>query len=357
MSAVRDEPGKPDKKPKRKGIPPRVRLLLVILVFTLLVLLVVAVVKDIASTGEMAEGVKIDREAVGGMSKARALETAKQAVARYKGPVTVSFEGNDYEVEMKSIDFRTNPEAMVQMAYLEGRGWFAPARLFKRLFGMSSDVDVPVVFTYDEAALKKRVEEIAKAVDRDPLSVSISIASGSPDIVPSKDGVKTKVGASQEEVAGRLSSEDRRVDLAVDYIKPELTEKDVGKIVIIDKSEFTLYLYDREEYVADYQVAVGMPAYPTPTGKFHIYFKEKNPTWLPTSEWAKDKQGIPQPPGPDNPLGGYWMDLGSGLGIHETPFEKSLGEQASHGCIRMSEEGAADLYSQVKVGTPVFIVE
>lgn len=357
MSAVRDEPGEFDKRPKRKGLPPRVRLLLVIFVFALFALLIVAVVKDIASTGEMAEGVKIDGKAVGGSSKAKALETARRAVARYSGPVTISFEGGTHEVDMKSIDFKANPEAMVQMAYLQGRGWFVPWRLFKRLFGMSSHVDVPVVFTYEEKALKKRVKEIAGAVDRDPESVRISVASGSPDVVPSKDGVKTKTDASVKEVASRLTSEDRRVDLSVDYVKPELTEEDVGKIVIIDKSEFALYLYDREEYMSDYQVAVGMPAYPTPTGKFHIYFKEKNPTWLPTSEWAKDKQGIPQPPGPDNPLGGYWMDLGSGIGIHATPFEKSLGEQASHGCIRMSKEGAAELYDEVKVGTPVFIVD
>ena len=100
-----------------------------------------------------------------------------------------------------------------------------------------------------------------------------------------------------------------------------------------------------------------MPQYPTPNGHFYITYKEKNPTWLPTSEWAKDKQGIPQPPGPNNQLGGYWMDIGGGIGIHATPFPKSLGEQASHGCIRMDPTDAGTLFDQVKVGTPVFITD
>ena len=50
------------------------------------------------------------------------------------------------------------------------------------------------------------------------------------------------------------------------------------------------------------------------------------------------------------------MDLGGGLGIHETPFVKSLGSAASHGCIRMSNEGASTVFNAVNVGTPVFII-
>jgi len=36
---------------------------------------------------------------------------------------------------------------------------------------------------------------------------------------------------------------------------------------------------------------------------------------------------------------------------------KSLGEQASHGCIRMDPSAAEKLFNAVKLGTPVFIID
>jgi L,D-transpeptidase ErfK/SrfK len=51
------------------------------------------------------------------------------------------------------------------------------------------------------------------------------------------------------------------------------------------------------------------------------------------------------------------MDLGGGIGIHATPYENSLGSQASHGCIRMDPNDAGQLFNEIKVGTPVFIID
>lgn len=53
-----------------------------------------------------------------------------------------------------------------------------------------------------------------------------------------------------------------------------------GKIVV-DLSECRLYLYRGTRLVKTYPVAVGQPAYPTPTGVFSIATKQKDPSWLP----------------------------------------------------------------------------
>lgn len=56
-------------------------------------------------------------------------------------------------------------------------------------------------------------------------------------------------------------------------------------------------------------------------------------------------------------LGPRALDLGGGYlihGVHEYD-EESVGEAASHGCIRMRNEDVARLYDLVPVGTPVFI--
>lgn len=41
--------------------------------------------------------------------------------------------------------------------------------------------------------------------------------------------------------------------------------------------------------------------------------------------------------------------------IHGTPENEALGVPGSHGCIRMSNTGVADLFERIAVGTPVFI--
>jgi lipoprotein-anchoring transpeptidase ErfK/SrfK len=126
----------------------------------------------------------------------------------------------------------------------------------------------------------------------------------------------------------------------------------------IDLSERRLYLYGGGgELAKTYRVAVGMPAYPTPTGTFRIINKEVDPTWNPPdSPWAVGQD--PVPPGPGNPLGTRWMGLNSpGIGIHGTYASSSIGKAASHGCIRMLVREAEDLFGRIYVGTPVKIVK
>ena len=56
-------------------------------------------------------------------------------------------------------------------------------------------------------------------------------------------------------------------------------------------------------------------------------------------------------------LGPVKLDMGDGYLIHGTHMydEDSIGQAASHGCVRMYNEDVERLYSMVDVGTPVFI--
>ncbi len=124
----------------------------------------------------------------------------------------------------------------------------------------------------------------------------------------------------------------------------------------IDLSERKLYHFSDGRLRRTYSVAVGMPAYPTPTGSFEIISKVVDPTWTPPdSDWAAGME--PVGPGPDNPLGTRWMGISSpSVGIHGTYTRSSIGTAASHGCIRMYLEQAEELFELVYVGTPVEIV-
>jgi lipoprotein-anchoring transpeptidase ErfK/SrfK len=129
----------------------------------------------------------------------------------------------------------------------------------------------------------------------------------------------------------------------------------LGGQIVVDLGDRQLYLYRGDKLFKSYGIAVGQPAYPTPTGSCVIVNKQVDPTWIPPdSDWAKDAKPIP--PGPDNPLGTRWIGTSfSGIGIHGTPDGWSIGTYASHGCIRMHIPDVEDLYTHVVVGMPVLI--
>jgi L,D-transpeptidase ErfK/SrfK len=83
-----------------------------------------------------------------------------------------------------------------------------------------------------------------------------------------------------------------------------------------------------------------------------------NPTWdVPASIRAEARRAgrslpLKVPPGPNNPLGAYWLGLSSGgVGIHGTNAPTSVYQVTTHGCIRLHPADIAALFSHVQVGT------
>jgi L,D-transpeptidase ErfK/SrfK len=110
--------------------------------------------------------------------------------------------------------------------------------------------------------------------------------------------------------------------------------------------------------VAAYPIAVGRASWPTPLGEFTIVSKETNPTWdVPESireEARRAGRSLPLkvPPGPDNPLGEYWLGLSVGsVGLHGTNAPSSVYQAVTHGCIRLQASNIEELFGLVQVGT------
>lgn len=95
-----------------------------------------------------------------------------------------------------------------------------------------------------------------------------------------------------------------------------------------------LTVYEGDEIIRSYPVAVGMKGHDTPTGKFAITHAEWNPWWRPPArEWAKDEKVTP--PGPNNPMGRVKLFFLQYYFFHGTPESGSIGTPASHGCVRL----------------------
>jgi lipoprotein-anchoring transpeptidase ErfK/SrfK len=61
--------------------------------------------------------------------------------------------------------------------------------------------------------------------------------------------------------------------------------------------------------------------------------------------------------GPGNPLGARAMYLGGTVyRIHGTNAPETIGTHVSSGCIRLTNDNVADLYSRVGVGTKVIVL-
>ena len=132
----------------------------------------------------------------------------------------------------------------------------------------------------------------------------------------------------------------------------EMPEKEI----VIDLSNFRLYLNQEGEQIGDYPIAIGAPGSPTPVGKTEIIRRVRYPTYYPP-RWG-EKGLSPVAPGPDNPVGTRWLDLSWPFyGIHGTNNPASIGTAVSAGCIRMFNEDIEELFELVRVGTPVIIVQ
>ncbi|MGF1492992.1 MAG: L,D-transpeptidase [Microcoleaceae cyanobacterium] len=123
--------------------------------------------------------------------------------------------------------------------------------------------------------------------------------------------------------------------------------------LVIRLSDRRVYLYRNHKLAESYPIAVGREGWETPTGEYQIIQMVRNPAW------QHPFTGEIIPPGPDNPLGerwiGFWTDGTNYIGFHGTPNEETVGNAASHGCIRMFNQDVLALFEQVTMGTPVIV--
>lgn len=109
-------------------------------------------------------------------------------------------------------------------------------------------------------------------------------------------------------------------------------------LIIINTKKLQLNFYRHGKLIKNYPVAIGEPETPTPIGEWKIIHKGGN--------WG-DGFGI-RWIGINVPWGIY--------GIHGTNKPWSIGNRASHGCVRMFNPHVLELYGLVKLGTPVHII-
>jgi L,D-transpeptidase ErfK/SrfK len=130
--------------------------------------------------------------------------------------------------------------------------------------------------------------------------------------------------------------------------------------IVINLSALRLFYFSDPHTVMTFPVGIGTEGWLTPTGTTTVVKKRKDPVWIPPDSIRQENPDLPDeiPAGPDNPLGGYALNLGwPGYVIHGTNRPYGIGKRSSHGCIRLYPEDIAQLFDLVKEDTPVTIID
>ena len=143
------------------------------------------------------------------------------------------------------------------------------------------------------------------------------------------------------------------------------TDQAPGTIIINPKTKLLYYVIGKNKAIR-YGIAVGKAGFEW-SGEAIVAEKKTWPTWIPPKEMIARKpelakfDEVGQPGGPTNPLGARAIYLTSngrdyGYRIHGTPEWKSIGKNASSGCIRMINQDVIDLYGRLQGNEKVIVL-
>jgi L,D-transpeptidase ErfK/SrfK len=180
--------------------------------------------------------------------------------------------------------------------------------------------------------------------------------------IGSRFGESPKVLASEngKQVTDRLHAGDT-IHIDNRHIVP-IEEAD---LIEVNLPQRMLFHFEGGRLSGAYPVAIGQPGkqWRTPTGAFKVIQLREDPTWrVPASiqreeeEAGKDVEDEVDP-GPDNPLGKYWIGLSFPvIGIHGTNHPVSVYSYRTHGCVRLHPDDIEALFNAVDVNDRGVIV-
>ena len=133
----------------------------------------------------------------------------------------------------------------------------------------------------------------------------------------------------------------------VDELVDSISEENSGKLdhLIVNLANQTIYECNMTgQVLRTGRISSGRKGYETPAGKYKVERKSPKAYSQKYDAWMLNWMA-------------FTADGSYGLhGLEGSSYERHLGSIASHGCVRLSRKYAKDLYSRVKVGMPVTII-
>jgi lipoprotein-anchoring transpeptidase ErfK/SrfK len=242
------------------------------------------------------------------------------------------------------IDGRFGDNAQKALAaFAASKGLNTGSKLTPELWtALTSQDHEPVIVTYKITKqdvkgpflkkLPQRMEDMKKLPALDYTSPREELAEKfhmSEDLLAALNPGKTFDKADDEIAVANVVKPDEKL--------PQITRLDISK------DEGAIRAFDKDNnLVGFFPATVGSEEKPTPTGTFKTTSSDPNPTYRYDPKYkfkgVKAHKPFTIKPGPNNPVGSYWIGLsvGEGYGIHGAPDPSKVGKTESHGCVRMT---------------------
>ena len=163
----------------------------------------------------------------------------------------------------------------------------------------------------------------------------------------------------------KLEAEAKKLAASLDRKTPR------ASYVVVDRTNNLLYLRNADGVQLQAVCSAGSGkilkepngkrtwVFDSPQGQFKVISILKNPVWR-KPDWAFIEEGEPIPTNVNDrfergTLGEYGLYFGDGFLIHGTLYERLLGRNVTHGCIRLGKKDLRELVQATRLGTQIYI--
>ena len=163
----------------------------------------------------------------------------------------------------------------------------------------------------------------------------------------------------------KIEGENRELEESIEKLSPD------ERYIVVDTNRGRLLLKQGNTILRETICSTGSGAelegpegqkwiFNTPKGTFEVLGKYKDPIWT-KPDWAFVEEDEPIPPtlSPERVkeavLGRYALHFGDGYFIHGTLYTRLLGENVTHGCVRLGDDDLEIVYDASPVGTKIYI--
>ncbi len=320
---------------------------------------------DRAHSDTIAKGVTVGGIGVGGLDRdAARAKLQRELVDQLSSPIVLRHGTRSWQLGARESKVAVDVDGSVEAAIAHSRQGNFLGRTVDRVTGAEKRKRVGADVMFSDHAIVRLLDRVRRQIERAPRDASVEFGRGSISPSPSRDGLTIHATGLHRRIRTALVSphKEHLFNLHLKHITPKITTAELGgrypTLITVDRAGFRLRLFKNLQLVKTYKIAVGRQGLETPAGLYAIQDKQINPSWhVPDSPWAGKLRGKVIPPGPADPIKARWMGIFGGAGIHGVdPSEYgSLGSAASHGCVRMRIPDVIELFSRVRVGTPVHI--
>ncbi|MCM2271981.1 MAG: L,D-transpeptidase [candidate division Zixibacteria bacterium] len=170
----------------------------------------------------------------------------------------------------------------------------------------------------------------------------------------------------------QLPADQKAAKKELDKARKKLAQlKPRGKYIVIDTHANKIALRTEDSVYIEATCSTGSGSeltdsltgrrwiFNTPLGVFKVKNKLTEPWWR-KPDWAfiEENEAIPKNESDrldPNVMGEYALGFGDGFFIHGTIYERLLGINVTHGCVRVGTDDLKKIYDQSPIGTPIYI--